>query len=91
MFDHSPNFAALPCASGVGYKPEHFKDLLRDPSPVEDLEIHAESCMGDDSPTSCINTANCVASWRSYAGGWAVYRQRRNIGYNASAALKIPV
>ena len=47
MFDHSPNFAALPCASGVGYKLQRFKDLLKDPSPVEWLEIHAENYMGD--------------------------------------------
>ena len=47
MFDHSPNFAALPCVSGVGYKLQRFKDLLKDPSPVEWLEFHAENYMGD--------------------------------------------
>ncbi|HAR82147.1 MAG TPA: hypothetical protein DCS25_07040, partial [Sulfitobacter pontiacus] len=32
---------------GVGYKPQHFKDLQDDPGPVEWIEIHAENYMGD--------------------------------------------
>jgi len=47
MLDASPRFAALPPAPGVGYKPQHFSDITRDPHPVEWLEIHAENYMGD--------------------------------------------
>lgn len=38
---------SLPNATGVGYKPQHYADILADPSPVEWLEIHAENYMGD--------------------------------------------
>ena len=41
MFDDLPN------RPGVGYKPQHFSDILADPTPVEWLEIHAENYMGD--------------------------------------------
>ncbi len=47
MLDNSPRFAALPAAPGVGYKPQHFTDILNDAAPVEWLEIHAENYMGD--------------------------------------------
>ena len=46
MLDHSPRFAALPCAPGVGYKPQHFNDIMKNPAPVEWLEVHAENYMG---------------------------------------------
>ncbi|MFW8634082.1 DUF692 domain-containing protein [Cribrihabitans pelagius] len=36
----------LPAAPGVGYKPQHFSDLLANPGAVEWLEIHAENYMG---------------------------------------------
>ncbi len=36
----------LPPRPGVGFKPQHFQDLLDDPGPVEWLEIHAENYMG---------------------------------------------
>ncbi|SEQ60990.1 DUF692 domain-containing protein [Thalassovita taeanensis] len=36
----------LPCAPGVGYKPQHYSDILANPVPVEWLEIHAENYMG---------------------------------------------
>lgn len=38
---------ALPNAVGVGYKPQHFKDLQASPGPVRWLEVHAENYMGD--------------------------------------------
>lgn len=47
MLDTSPRFATLPPAPGVGYKPQHFKEILDDARPVEWLEIHAENYMGD--------------------------------------------
>ncbi|WP_068111823.1 MNIO family bufferin maturase [Tropicimonas marinistellae] len=37
----------LPLAPGVGYKPQHFTDILESPGPVRWLEIHAENYMGD--------------------------------------------
>ena len=37
----------LPNRPGVGYKPQHFAEILRDPGPVSWLEIHAENYMGD--------------------------------------------
>jgi len=39
-------FDALPNRPGVGYKPQHFSDILADPTPVEWLEVHAENYMG---------------------------------------------
>ncbi|WP_299788782.1 DUF692 domain-containing protein [uncultured Marivita sp.] len=47
MPDASHAFPALPSRPGVGYKPQHFTDILNDPSPVGWLEIHAENYMGD--------------------------------------------
>ncbi len=46
MLDNTPRFPELPNAPGVGYKPQHFRDILQDASPVEWLEIHAENYMG---------------------------------------------
>jgi uncharacterized protein (UPF0276 family) len=40
----------IPNAPGVGYKPQHLKDILADPGPVRWLEIHAENYMGDGGP-----------------------------------------
>ncbi|MBN9886492.1 DUF692 domain-containing protein [Salipiger abyssi] len=37
----------LPAAPGVGYKPQHFDDILAGAAPVQWLEIHAENYMGD--------------------------------------------
>jgi uncharacterized protein (UPF0276 family) len=45
MFDIATK--ALPARPGVGYKPQHFKDILENPTPVKWLEIHAENYMGD--------------------------------------------
>jgi len=42
---YTPN--TLPNAAGVGYKPQHFADLLKNPGAVKWLEIHAENYMGD--------------------------------------------
>ena len=47
MLDNAPRFSSLPAAPGVGYKPQHFSDILKDADPVEWLEIHAENYMGD--------------------------------------------
>jgi len=45
MFD--TNRPALPPAPGVGYKPQHYGDILADPGAVRWLEVHAENYMGD--------------------------------------------
>ncbi|WP_296762374.1 DUF692 domain-containing protein [Sediminimonas sp.] len=42
-----PPHDSLPHAPGVGYKPQHYGDIIADPAPVEWLEIHAENYMGD--------------------------------------------
>jgi len=47
MLDSSILFPKLPPAPGVGYKPQHFKDILDDARPVEWLEVHAENYMGE--------------------------------------------
>ena len=47
MLDSSIPFPTLPPAPGVGYKPQHFQDILGDARPVEWLEVHAENYMGE--------------------------------------------
>jgi uncharacterized protein len=39
--------STLPLRPGVGYKPQHFADILAGATPVEWLEVHAENYMGD--------------------------------------------
>lgn len=39
-------FDRLPNRPGVGYKPQHFADIMQDAGPVEWFEIHAENYMG---------------------------------------------
>jgi len=46
MLDRSPT-SHLPHRPGVGYKPQHYSDIMADPGPVGWLEIHAENYMGD--------------------------------------------
>lgn len=47
MLDASRAPNDLPSMPGVGYKPQHFADILDAPGPVGWLEIHAENYMGD--------------------------------------------
>ncbi|MEO0751987.1 MAG: DUF692 domain-containing protein [Pseudomonadota bacterium] len=44
--DQTRRHTDLPNAPGVGYKAEHFTDLLEDPGRVAWLEVHAENYMG---------------------------------------------
>ena len=37
---------SLPPRAGVGYKPQHYSDILENPGPLGWLEIHAENYMG---------------------------------------------
>lgn len=47
MLDAQPKrFDRLPNRPGVGYKPQHFADIMQDAGPVEWFEIHAENYMG---------------------------------------------
>ncbi len=46
MLDASSPFDRLPNKPGVGYKPQHFAEIMEDPGPVAWLEIHAENYMG---------------------------------------------
>ena len=47
MLDTSFRSDHLPVAPGIGYKPQHFSQILEAPGPVRWLEIHAENYMGD--------------------------------------------
>jgi len=47
MFDQSSPARPLPNGVGVGYKPQHFNDLMAAPAPVTWIEVHAENYMGD--------------------------------------------
>ncbi|CUJ89983.1 hypothetical protein RUE5091_00960 [Ruegeria denitrificans] len=47
MLDDTLLSNRLPPAPGVGYKPQHFAQILEHAQPVEWLEIHAENYMGD--------------------------------------------
>ncbi len=47
MLDTSPQNDRLPSAPGVGYKPQHFNDLMQTPGPVSWIEVHAENYMGE--------------------------------------------
>lgn len=46
MLDRT-QIGGLPAEPGVGYKPQHFSNILEDPGPVGWLEIHAENYMGE--------------------------------------------
>ncbi|MDI3335271.1 DUF692 domain-containing protein [Defluviimonas aestuarii] len=46
MLDQSAK-RELPPRPGIGYKPQHFSNILQDAEPVKWLEIHAENYMGD--------------------------------------------
>ncbi|MGL4235686.1 MNIO family bufferin maturase [Tabrizicola sp.] len=45
MLDHTAT--RLPAKPGVGYKPQHFAEILAQAAPVGWLEIHAENYMGE--------------------------------------------
>lgn len=47
MLDDTLRSNPLPPAPGVGYKPQHFAQILEHAQPVAWLEIHAENYMGD--------------------------------------------
>ncbi len=47
MYDAPPSREGLPHLPGVGYKPQHYNDLIDAPGTVGWLEIHAENYMGD--------------------------------------------
>ncbi|WP_171128843.1 MULTISPECIES: DUF692 family multinuclear iron-containing protein [unclassified Ruegeria] len=47
MLDNTYRSNRLPAAPGVGYKPQHFSQILEHADPVAWLEIHAENYMGD--------------------------------------------
>lgn len=47
MFDQSSHARHLLNGVGVGYKPQHFMDILAAPGPVEWIEVHAENYMGE--------------------------------------------
>ena len=46
MFDATSRRPELPNTPGVGYKPQHFQNIMDDPGAVGWLEVHAENYMG---------------------------------------------
>lgn len=45
MFDHGPDH--LPPRAGIGFKPQHYGEIIADPGSVSWLEVHAENYMSD--------------------------------------------
>jgi uncharacterized protein (UPF0276 family) len=45
-----PQLSHLPAAPGVGFKPEHFHDIVAAPQPLGFFEVHAENYMGAGGP-----------------------------------------
>lgn len=43
-------FATLPATAGVGFKPQHFAEILADPAGVGFFEVHAENHFGAGGP-----------------------------------------
>ena len=46
MLDHTPR-PLLPHRPGIGYKPQHYAEILAEPGQLGWIEIHAENYMGD--------------------------------------------
>ena len=44
------NISNLPAHAGVGFKPEHFRDILAAAQPIGFFEVHAENYMGAGGP-----------------------------------------
>jgi len=42
--------ANLPARAGVGFKPQHFRDVIAAPQPIGFFEVHAENYMGAGGP-----------------------------------------
>lgn len=40
----------LPRCTGIGFKPQHFADILSEPQPIGFVEVHAENYMGAGGP-----------------------------------------
>jgi uncharacterized protein len=45
-----PAASCLPARAGVGFKPQHFKDIVAAPQPIGFFEVHAENYMGAGGP-----------------------------------------
>ncbi len=45
-----PAASNLPPRAGIGFKPQHFKDIIAAPQPLGFFEVHAENYMGDGGP-----------------------------------------
>ena len=46
MFDQSQS-PGLPLSAGLGYKPQHYTEIMQNAGPVSWFEVHAENYMGD--------------------------------------------
>ncbi|HVY56994.1 MAG TPA: DUF692 domain-containing protein [Xanthobacteraceae bacterium] len=45
-----PHVSNLPAAAGIGFKPAHFQQIMREPQPIGFIEVHAENYMGAGGP-----------------------------------------
>ena len=45
-----PAASCLPARAGVGFKPQHLKDIVAAPQPIGFFEVHAENYMGAGGP-----------------------------------------
>jgi uncharacterized protein (UPF0276 family) len=48
---------SLPRAAGIGFKPQHFDELLACDQPIGFIEVHAENYMGDGGPPHAMLSA----------------------------------
>ncbi len=52
-----PHVSNLPAAAGIGFKPAHFQQIMREPQPIGFIEVHAENYMGAGGPPHAQLTA----------------------------------
>ena len=52
-----PTLSKLPACAGVGFKPQHFTDILSGEQPIGFVEVHAENYMGAGGPPHAQLTA----------------------------------
>ena len=60
---------ALPKTVGVGYRPQHYADILRHPPSLGWLEVHAENYLGSGGrPIAQLRALRVFRAW-----GWPVH------------------
>jgi len=73
MPDLTYRASRLPSAPGVGYKPQHFDDILANPGSVRWIEVHAENYMGEGGrPRAQLNALRRVLSLSIHGVGLSI-------------------